>query len=162
MRSLSLQLSPPVLHQFGLVPALGWLAEELQRAYDLSIQVSDDGKSKPLSTESCNMLFRIVRELLINVHKHAKVRKAVVDISVVEECLILSVTDDGLGFDARKDIAPSVQGGYGLFSIRERISYIGGEMHIDSSPGDGTVVVLSLPLERRIRERMGNDTVAVG
>ncbi|MFA7270246.1 MAG: PAS domain S-box protein [Sterolibacterium sp.] len=162
VRSLSLQLSPPVLHQFGLVPALEWLAEELHRAYDLSVDVRDDGISKPLATASCNMVFRAVRELLINVHKHARVGKAGVDISVVEDRLILSITDTGVGFDAQKNIEPSAHGGYGLFSVRERISYIGGELHIDSSPGDGTVVVLNIPLERRTKERIGNDTVAVG
>ena len=162
VRSLSLQLSPPVLHQFGLVPALEWLAEELLHAYALNVHVSDDGKSKPLGTASSNALFRAVRELLINVHKHAKVGSVDVDISVVDDRLILSVSDSGVGFDAKNSVTPSASGGYGLFSVRERIGYIGGELHIDSSPGNGTVVVLSLPLERRRKWRTGNDTTAVG
>lgn len=162
VRSLSLQLSPPVLHQFGLVPALEWLSEELHLAYGLSVHVSDDGQAKPLSTEASNMLFRSVRELLINVHKHAQVGRADVDISAVSDVLVLSVTDSGAGFDAQKKLAPSAEGGFGLFSVRERISYIGGEMQIDSHPGDGTVVVLTLPLERRTKERMANDTTAAG
>ncbi len=162
VRSLSLQLSPPVLHQFGLVPALEWLAEELQRAYGLNVRVSDDGEAKPLGTASSNAMFRAVRELLINVHKHAKVDKVDLDISVVDEKLVLSVSDSGVGFDAENSRTPSTQGGYGLFSVRERIGHIGGEMQIDSTPGDGTVVVLSLPLERRRKRRMGNDSTAVG
>lgn len=162
VRSLSLQLSPPVLHQFGLVPALEWLAEEFHRSYDLKVHVSDDGSDKPLDTASSNALFRAVRELLINVHKHATVGKAEVDVSVVDERLVLSVSDCGIGFDVGNTVVPSAHGGYGLFSVRERISYIGGEMHIDSSPGNGTVIVLTLPLERRSKWRMEHDTTAAG
>ncbi|MCX7172133.1 MAG: PAS domain-containing sensor histidine kinase, partial [Proteobacteria bacterium] len=162
VRSLSLQLSPPVLHQFGLVPSLVWLAEEFHRAYDLSVHVHEDGNAKPLGTASSNALFRAVRELLINVHKHAKVGKADVDVSVVDERLILSVSDSGIGFDAKNTVVPSANGGYGLFSVRERIGYIGGELHIDSSPGNGTVIVLTLPLERREKWRTEHDTTAAG
>ncbi|MFA7280470.1 MAG: PAS domain S-box protein [Sterolibacterium sp.] len=162
VRSLSLQLSPPVLHQLGLVPALEWLAEELQRAHDLNINVSDDGQPKPLGQASSNALFRAVRELLLNVYKHAKIDRADLDISVVDDRLLLSVSDRGVGFDVTKAVTPTAAGGYGLFSVRERIGYIGGEMHIDSSPGDGTVVVLSLPLERRKNWRTENDTTASG
>ncbi|MBI5922274.1 MAG: PAS domain S-box protein [Betaproteobacteria bacterium] len=162
VRSLSLQLSPPVLQQFGLVPALEWLADELQRAYDLKVHVSDDGQPKPLGHASSNTLFRAVRELLLNVHKHARIDRADLDISVVDDRLLLSVSDRGVGFDVAKAVTPSAAGGYGLFSVRERIGYIGGEMHIDSNPGDGTVVVLSLPLERRKKWRVDNDTTASG
>ena len=145
VRSLSLQLSPPILHQFGLVPALEWLADEMHRNFGLNASISDDGEPKRLDAISGNMLFRSVRELLINVHKHAKVDTADVSILTNSEYLIISVTDTGAGFDAKKDVTPATGGGYGLFSVRERIRYFGGEMQIDSSPGDGTVVVLILP-----------------
>ncbi|MDD5176207.1 MAG: PAS domain S-box protein [Sterolibacterium sp.] len=163
VRSLSLQLSPPVLHQFGLVPALEWLAEEMHRSYGLSVRISDDGEPKPFDPASSSMLFRAVRELLVNVHKHAKVGSADVDISVAEGRLILSITDSGIGFDAQKPMAPSAEIGFGLFSVRERIIHGGGEIHIDSTPGDGTVVVLILPLARRSKMRLENsDTTIVG
>jgi len=152
VRSLSLQLSPPVLHQLGLVAALEWLAEEIQRSYGLSVLVRDDAQDKPLDQISSYMLFRAVRELLINVAKHAGVKHAEVSIEVVDGCLILSVSDSGAGFDATKQVVPSAGGGYGLFSVRERISHIGGEVQIDSIPGDGTVVVLILPLAGQRQE----------
>lgn len=152
VRSLSLQLSPPVLHQFGLVPALEWLAEEMHRTFGLKANIRDDGEPKRLDQISGNMLFRSVRELLINVHKHAKVDTAEVSISVNGEHLIISVTDTGAGFDAKKEVAPAAGGGYGLFSVRERIRHFGGEMQIDSSPGDGTVVVLILPFGMAMSE----------
>ncbi len=152
VRSLSLQLSPPVLHQLGLVAALEWLAEEMLRSYGLTVLVRDDGQDKPLSQVSGYMLFRIVRELLINVAKHAGVKRAEVSLEAIEGNLVLSVADDGTGFDARKRVVPSAGGGFGLFSVRERIGHIGGEVQIDSRPGDGTVVVLILPLPKKESE----------
>ena len=154
VRSLSLQLSPPVLHQFGLVAALEWLAEEMQRAYGLSVRVRDDGQDKELSPAANFMLFRAARELLINVAKHASVSRAEVSIEAVDDNLILSVSDSGRGFDPQRKVQPSAGGGYGLFSVRERIRHIGGEVQIDSSPGDGTVVVLILPLAANTQERI--------
>ncbi len=152
VRSLSLQLSPPVLYQLGLVAALEWLAEEMQRAYGLAVMVRDDGQPKSLAPGSSYMLFRAVRELLINVARHAGVARADVSIEILDDSLILSVSDSGRGFDAEKKVMPSSGGGYGLFSVRERISHIGGEVQIDSSPGDGSVVVLIVPLLQREQE----------
>ena len=149
VRSLSLQLSPPVLHQLGLVAALEWLAEEILRSYGVTVRVHDDAQDKPLDQVSSYMLFRAVRELLINVAKHAGVQHADVSLEAVDGSLLLSVSDSGAGFDANKKVMPSAGGGYGLFSVRERISHIGGDVHIDSTPGDGTVVVLILPLPRQ-------------
>ena len=153
VRSLSLQLSPPVLHQLGLVAALEWLAEEVYRSYGLTVMVRDDGRPKPLPQVSGYLLFRAVRELLINVSKHAGVTRADVSVEIVEDNLIVSVSDSGRGFDAKKKVMPSAGGGYGLFSVGERIRHIGGEIQIDSSPGDGTVVVLILPLAKQGKER---------
>jgi len=147
VRSLSLQLSPPVLHQFGLVPALEWLADELRRSHGLSVRIHDDGKPKVMGEVVSNTLFRAVRELLINVSRHAKVEAAEVTSVIDDGKLVLTVADAGSGFDTTEVPAPSSSGGYGLFSVRERISFIGGDMQIDSRPGDGTVVVLTLPHE---------------
>lgn len=146
VRSLSLQLSPPILHQFGLVPALQWLAEEMQCTYGLNVRVHDDGQPKPLGESASNTLFRAVRELLINVAKHAKVTAADVTTATESGRLVIAVADAGCGFDPSAGVRPSSAGGYGLFSVRERMSFIGGEVQIDSRPGDGTVVVLSISL----------------
>jgi signal transduction histidine kinase len=147
VRSLSLQLSPPVLHQLGLIPALEWLSEEMQRAYGLRVRVVDDGKPKPLAEALRNTVFRAVRELLINVWKHADVDAAKVSVSIDGGRLLVVVSDNGAGFDLAKPMTQSATGGYGLFSVRERVGFMGGEMHIDSKPGKGTRVALSLPLE---------------
>ena len=145
VRSLSTQLSPPVLYQLGLGPALEWLAEEIQRNYGLlvTLHLAD---MAPLDETLGNTLFRIVRELLINIWKHAKVDSASVVVSVdpLSGQLELSVSDDGVGFDVTQALEPSAKNSYGLFSIRQRLGFIGGSMFIDSAPGAGTTVMLTL------------------
>lgn len=145
-RSLSLQLSPSILHELGLVPALEWLAEEMQRTYGLRVRVHDNGVPKQLDETVRNPLFHATRELLINVAKHAQVGVAELALTLADGQLVVSVTDSGNGFDAGDSAVPSAKGGFGLFSVRERIGFIGGDMQIDSAPGDGTVVVLTVPL----------------
>ena len=148
MRTLAFQLSPPVLHTLGLIPALEWLSEEMERVYSLKVHLSDDGAPKPLDEPSRTTLFRAVRELLINVAKHAGARMAELTCLRSGSCLTLAVSDDGGGFDYQKAIqAPAGSGGLGLVSLRERIEFIGGEMHVDSRPGDGTTITLIAPLQ---------------
>ncbi len=148
MRTLAFQLSPPVLHTLGLIPALEWLAEEMERVYGLKVHLSDDGAPKPLDESTRATLFRVVRELLINVAKHAKAGAAEVTSLRSEGRLTLAVNDDGSGFDYQKAVAaPPGAGGLGLMSVRERIEFIGGEMHVDSRPGEGTTVTLIAPLQ---------------
>lgn len=146
-RSLSMQLSPPALHQFGLIPALEWLAEEMQRAHGLRVKLRHDDQHLVLNSQMLYTLFRATRELLINVSKHANVGSADVAVASQNGSLVVSVSDAGLGFDINEIPLPSATSSFGLFSIVERLTHIGGNMQIDSRPGDGTVVVLSVPLE---------------
>lgn len=147
VRSLSLQLSPPLLNQFGLIPAVEWLASEIRRIYNLTVAVHSDDIVIDLDHTVLNQVFRATRELLINVAKHAAV--AVADVSIICDagCLTICVEDSGVGFDQNLGIIPSAKGGYGLFSVRQRIGFIGGDVQIDSSPGHGTVVVVTIPME---------------
>ncbi|MCX7176073.1 MAG: histidine kinase [Proteobacteria bacterium] len=149
VRSLSLQLSPPLLHQLGLMPALEWLADEIRQFHGLHVELRDDGVPRKLDETLLHVVFRATRELLINVAKHAQVDVAEIAAMEQDGCLVLSVTDDGIGFDARAAATamPTGRGGYGLFSLRERINFLGGDIQVDSTPGDGTVVVLTVPLQ---------------
>jgi signal transduction histidine kinase len=146
VRSLSTQLSPPVLYQAGLGLALEWLADEMQRHYGLvvNLHVSDIA---PLDETTGNALFRIVRELLINAWKHAGVLEATVILSMDPGSgeLEITVTDEGVGFDRAQTLKPSRNNSYGLFSIQQRVSFLGGTLRIDSSAGSGTTVMLALP-----------------
>jgi len=145
VRSLSTQLSPPVLAQFGLGAALEWLSEEMKRTHGLEVRVRL-GETAPLGTTVESALFRVVRELLINVWKHADVSEAEVDLSADagSGTLRIRVADAGAGFDVEKMLKPSKNYSYGLYSIRERINFLGGGLNIDSRPGEGTVVTVTL------------------
>jgi PAS domain S-box-containing protein len=141
IRTLEFDLSPPVLRELGLTPALEWLAEDMRRAYGLQVGVSDDGEPEALGALSRAIAFRTVRELLINVVRHAGVMQAHVDVQRADDALIITVSDEGAGFDAK-----AVTGGLGLVSVRERLGYLRGAAKIDSAPGEGTVATLTIPL----------------
>ena len=147
VRMVRQQLSPQILQSLGLGPALEWLADEMERRYGLSVQIHDDSEPKLLDAARRTMVFRTVRELLINVAKHAQVKSAEVT-CLVEDCrLIVAVSDEGCGFDAAGILGTlPVAGAFGLFSIRERFASIGGGMDIDSAPGEGSTITLTVPL----------------
>lgn len=147
-RNLIFELSPPILYELGFVPAIEWLAEKFHLERDLVCEVKDDGKNKPLDHAISVILFQIIRELLVNIVKHAKADKATITMSQIDERVKIEVKDDGVGFDisalGKSIIEPQ---GYGLFSIRERLSNFGENLDIDSTPGGGTVISFAAPLK---------------
>ncbi len=144
-RSLVFQLSPAVLDELGLVPALQWLAAEMRRAHGLAVEIADDGEPKPLGRLERSILFRAVRELLINVAKHAQQDAARVEARRDGTAIVLTVEDGGTGFDPEA-VMRRHPAGFGLASVRERLRFIGGGAEIASRPGSGTVVTLTAPL----------------
>jgi PAS domain S-box-containing protein len=147
-RSLTFELSPPVLYELGLEAALEWLGEEFRKKYDLVCTLDTDNTPKPLEEDVRMVLFRAVRELLMNIVKHAKSNKAAISIFRREETLHIEVEDQGVGFNLRKsDSRITKKYGFGLFSIRERLSHLGGNLDIHSKPGRGTRVTLVAPLK---------------
>ena len=146
VRMISLQLSPPILHTLGLMPALEWLVEEMEHRYQLAVHIDHEGEPRPLVDEIQAMLFRSVRELLINVARHAQASDATLSCLCQGSQLILAVSDNGCGFDPSQYLVGlSRRRGFGLCSIYERIINIGGEMEFDSSPGNGTTITMSIP-----------------
>jgi PAS domain S-box-containing protein len=147
-RSLVFELSPPILYDLGFEPAMEWLAEHMEQQYDLVVTVEDDDQPKPLDNEARVLLFRAVRELLFNVLKHAQASYAKVFIHRDGENLRVIVEDNGVGFapDKLSALSEKIEG-FGLFSIRERLNYFGGRMEIESTPGEVTRVILTLPLQ---------------
>lgn len=152
-RMITRQLSPPVLGAQGLVPALEWLADEIQRQYQLVVHIDIEREPEPLIEEIQAVLYRSVRELLINVARHAGVGEASLSCLCDGSRLMLVVSDDGGGFDPDicRNPQPGSQG-FGLGSIYERITNIGGEMEIDSSPGNGATITLTMPHSIATRE----------
>jgi two-component system CheB/CheR fusion protein len=150
-RSLAVQLSNPVLRQFGLFAALESLAEEMQHDYDISVAFQDDGKENKLPPAADVVLYRAVRELLINVAKHADVDRADIACRVEAHAegqqLTIIVSDNGRGFSPSDLTASGAwNSGMGLRLIRDRLQLLGGKFTISSIPGDGVEAVLSLPL----------------
>jgi signal transduction histidine kinase len=137
----------------GLAPALEWLAEEMQRAYHLSVRVNVAGFDEPRGFDVTvrAVLFRCVRELLMNVAKHAQVHAAEVSLSLADDEITVSVSDAGVGFDPRLMADPGSGGRFGLVSVRERVGFVDGTFTIDSVPSDGTVATITVPLGTRSR-----------
>jgi len=155
-RTLIADLSPSVLREFGLVTALRWLAEHMQR-YQLAVAIEapESLRLPPITEGQAVLLFQSVRELLINVAKHGHIDRATVRLRSLDGILRLEVQDAGCGFDLLQTLTPSLAADnstsptsskFGLFSIGERMTALGGRFDMDSSPGKGTIATLILPL----------------
>lgn len=150
-RTLVAQLSPPILNQFGLPIALKWLVEQMHQR-DLTVSLELESETLSLSEETSVLLFQSIRELLMNVLKHAGTKQARLALREEEGTLHIMVADQGAGFDlaaaAAAAAAISYVPSFGLFSIRERMIALGGRFELHSRPGEGTTATLTLPLGR--------------
>ena len=153
-RSLSVELSPPVLYEAGLARALQWLVKHKQQKYGLLVDVSIESDVDVVAYEVRAVLFQAVRELLFNVHKHAQVNAASVNLRHVGDMVEIVVADEGVGFDSQERGMEYPSEGLGLFSIRERLELMGGGLEVSSEPGRGTRAVLRAPVEPVRKERM--------
>lgn len=147
-RALSFEISPPILHELGLAPALEWLADHFHGHFGLDVDVQVDPAGLPVDGDVRSLMFRSATELLNNAVKHARARRAEVRAGIEGGWLWLSVRDEGVGFDPARADRSSAAGGFGLFSVRERLEYLGGRLEVDSAPGRGTRVTLWAPLAR--------------
>src|SRR5256714_581057 len=146
-RSLSVELSPPVLHDHGLAAALEWLASQARKHHGTKVSVDADSSANPKAIDVRVFLFQAVRELLINAVKHAAGSPVhIVMKGVGSGKLRVIVSDRGPGFDPAKLDRQGIQlGGLGLFSIRERMASFGGKLQVDGAPGHGTRITLVAP-----------------
>lgn len=146
-RTLMTDLRPDVLGEHDLRAAVEWIAKRMS-GQGLKVEVFDDGTPKPLHEEVLGFLFQAVRELLWNVVKHARTTEAAVHIERSAGEVRVRVEDNGVGFNPsqRAALAPE-EGGYGLFSIAERIDLLGGRFEVNSARRRGTRVILTAPLD---------------
>lgn len=147
-RSLTIELSPPVLYNAGLAGALEWLASQMQEKYRLAIHLDIDPQADPLDEGTRVFLFQAVRELLSNVVEHAQTDSVHIRMHRINEGdLKIEVCDQGVGFDPTQgDVVAGSPGGFGLFNIRERLELLGGRLEIDAASGHGTRVKIVAPL----------------
>lgn len=147
-RSLTFELSCPMLNELGLAAALEELCSSMSHEYSIRFEFKGNKELLPIAMDHRIVLYRSTRELLINVMKHSGAKWAGVHLDRVDGHLRICVKDDGKGFNAEmagKGFSPT--GGFGLFNIGEYFRHAGGNLKIKSIPGDGTEVVLSVPLE---------------
>jgi signal transduction histidine kinase len=146
-RTLTFEISPPVLYDLGLEPALQWLCRQFQKKHGLPAEMTSEGSGPPVPDDIQITVFRSVQELLLNVAKHARASSVRVHLARLPAALRVEVRDDGVGFDAsREGASMDDHGGFGLFSIRERLRVLGGALGVSSSLGRGAAFTLDLPL----------------
>jgi PAS domain S-box-containing protein len=145
-RSLTAELSPAVLYTGGLLSGMQWLAKWMGDKHGLTVKLSSREPFERAPEDIEILLFQSVRELLFNVVKHAATKQACVDVAQADGCIQVKVSDDGAGFDREALQSKGNSEGMGLFSIRERLEYLGGRMEIESAPGQGSRFTLITPL----------------
>jgi PAS domain S-box-containing protein len=142
--SLTFQLSDPVLREFGFVAALKkYLSAEIDVKHGIAFELETDEQINSLQEDIKNCLFRVTRELLTNVVKHAKAQKVWVSVREVRHEIHVIVRDNGVGFEPSKIKKGNVRTvRFGLFSVREQLEHLGGRLIIESQPGRGTVATV--------------------
>jgi PAS domain S-box-containing protein len=147
-RTLIAELSPSILYELGIVPALFWLGGQFER-HDLHVDVREEDKDISLPEDHAIFVFQAVRELLFNILKHADTKHARIALKkTATHELEVKVEDDGRGFHLSSESHDLARPGkFGLFSIRERVEALGGEIQIESKPGEGTCITLHVPYD---------------
>ena len=147
-RTLTFELSPPILYHLGLGAALDWLCEETQKKHGLKVIFTDTVQGTVIDQKTEVLCFQILRELLFNAVKHARADRISLTLRSEKDRLHLTIQDDGIGFDnARRregDMKPD--SGFGLFSINERLRLVDGKMEIDTGENRGTLIDIIVPL----------------
>lgn len=147
-RTLTVELSPPVLRNEGLPEAILWLGVQMKEKHDLTVSVQFEGDCLVENQGLRVMIFQIVRELLFNVVKHAGVDQAFVTLQRVDDHLVTVIRDQGRGFDPDQALLQrdNIYTGLGLYSIQEQLALFDGSIQIETSPGAGVRITLRIPL----------------
>ena len=154
-RTLTFDLSPPVLYDIGFEAAVEELVEQFSKERKIECHFENGDLGKPIADYMKILLYRSIRELLMNAAKHSKAKLVKISSSRVNDAIRIIVEDDGTGFDtSRLEPKKGTSKGFGLFSIRERLTHIGGQLEIHSGSGNGTRVTMLVPLKpKTIKKR---------
>ncbi len=144
-RTLTYDLSPPILYELGLIPAFKWKLEEIQDKHHIQTVLKGETQKIDIQKEFNIFLYRIVTELLNNVLKHANANLIELEIRKEKKFYYISVQDDGVGFKKLQNKRATVKGGFGLLSITERLDSIKGHLNIESEIGEGTKATVVIP-----------------
>jgi len=145
VHALSRQLHPTVLDDLGLSRALRSECQRRRRASDVSIHFVDESHEVDVRNEIGLALFRIAQESVQNAIKHASAQEIVVRLAATRQVIELTISDDGVGFDAAR-VARDAGGGLGLASVQERARLIGADLEVTTAPGEGTSISVTAVL----------------
>lgn len=146
VRQMIYQLSPPVLKDFDIATAIGFLLEEINERFHFDITfINKLEDSIDIDEYKKVTLYRAVNELILNISKHSGLKEAKVDLSQDKNFVLLKIEDHGVGFDMTSVKTPDSQG-FGLYGLSERCNAMGGEFKIESTPGKGTKATLYIPI----------------
>jgi len=144
IRNVMMTLRPPVLDDYGLPGALRWYVEQFIRRTGIPASLVEQGSPRRLPLASEETLFRIAREALGNVAKYARAAKVTLTLDTEPEFTRLTIADDGCGFEPSACKPPAKGDGWGLMIMRERAAAIGAELTVESAPGHGTRVIVTV------------------
>jgi signal transduction histidine kinase len=146
LRRFSQELRPSVLDDLGLIPAVKWLAADLEKNSDIRAAAEVTGSQRSLPPEKELMLFRIIQEALTNIRRHSGANTAAVKIDYDQNQVILIIRDNGQGFEPPPRLSELARTGkLGLAGMTERVQLLGGTLHIESRPGQGTELTIVVP-----------------
>lgn len=146
VRNMALLLRPSMLDDLGLVPALKWQAREVSKRTSMDVIVAAELSSDDLPDDYKTCIYRVVQEALHNCARHSQAGTVRVRVQQAGNRIMLTIQDDGLGFDAAQ------MKGLGLLGIQERVGRLGGTCRVHSSPGRGTVLSVELPAPAGVPE----------
>ena len=143
VRRISTELRPGVLDDLGLADAIEWQAQELGKRTEIEFRFSARPERMVLDRDRSTAIFRICQEALTNVVRHADATRVSVSLKKQSDRVSLTIKDNGKGVEERQILDP---GAFGLLGMRERARFLGGSVHIEGTPGKGTVVAVTIPL----------------
>ena len=144
-RTLTYDLSPPILYELGLIPAFKWKLEEIAEKHGIDTKLTGENENIDIQKEFNIFLYRIVVELLNNIIKHARANLIELKIRKEKKFYYITVQDDGIGFKKQPKTKATMKGGFGLLSITERLDNIKGHLEIKSELGKGTKATVIIP-----------------
>ncbi len=160
LRQLISDLRPPQLDDLGLVAALQWYIKAFEKRSSIHTEFVVEGERARLPSEYETVLFRITQEALTNIAKHANATYTSITLEMYPTQIQVTIKDNGHGFEPKEALGkPREHSGWGLLGIRERTSLLGGQYKIDSSPGQGTCIQVSIPLIMETKDVEENTTI---
>jgi PAS domain S-box-containing protein len=154
VKRISGELRPGILDDLGLVAALEWQAQELQKHTEIGFEFKASPKEITLDRDRSTAIFRICQEALTNVVRHANATKVKVTLKEEPSRIVLRISDNGKGIEKRQLSDPK---SFGLIGMKERAMSWGGEVKINGTPGMGTTIIVSIPLQN-MENLNANDT----